>query len=149
MRVRGAKLDTGACSTARKVENCVSSALVGDLERALRNKSVHVHYAAPDRKSAWALQPYISSKACSQDLSSVVAETHSSANDSTSRPRGPGSSILLAKSTGRETWRAAIALRRCNSAGTWEDLRSGRDKKTRCREPRALIRRAVARIRLC
>ena len=50
----------------------------------------------------WALQPYISGRVCSQDLSPVVAEVHSSAKESTSFPRGPTKWRPIGENQGRE-----------------------------------------------
>ena len=82
----------------------------------------------------WALQPYISSRVCSQDLSSIAAEAHSSIKDSTD-PDTQISSILTVKTEMvTKIQNGASELRRCNSAGTWEDAHAGRNKKTRYTE---------------
>ena len=83
----------------------------------------------------WALQPYISSRVCSQDLSSVVAEAHSSIKDSTD-PDTQTSSIRTVKTeVDTKIQNGASELHRGNSAGTWEDAHAGRDKKTSCLPP--------------
>ena len=71
---------------------------------------------------------------CSQNLSSVAAEAHSSIKDSTD-PDTQTSSIRTVKTeVVTKIQNGASELHRGNSAGTWEDAHAGRNKKTRYAE---------------